>query len=723
MSISNIANPKSILAKLLAQENLFVEHRKVSTASFDPKNRILTLPTWKEMNSDLYDLLVGHEVGHAWYTPPVGWHNAIEEKGKGFKSFLNVVEDARIEKFIKNKYPGLRAPFYRAYKGLFDTNFFGVEEIDLDELPLIDRLNLHFKIGSFLNVPFDSNEYYFIDKMKLLETWDDVYNLALELYSFHKENPTKTEFDDLYTEAPSRFNEEGDSIDDEYEDDFGTKASLSNDEDPESITDRCFREKELSLLSDDMQPNVYVNLPKAVPSKFIIKYNDLFNQIDFSLWDNYESHIKNTPYYEDCQQNEFIQKELNLLNKSVLVQEYRDKNMKFIMYLVKEFELKRNAAQFMRASISKTGELDTNKVWSYKLKDDLFKRVTKLPNGKNHGMVMFVDWSGSMTDNLTNTLEQTLVLADFCKKVSIPFEVFAFSDTNAVRKMMVSLKPITEFNDFSKRDKDLGLSGRQFALLNILSSKMTKTEYRNAQIRLLQYAKLMDSGFRRSDNLSFGVRSFINQVRNSSIPSILSLGGTPLNETILVANYYVPDFKKLNKLDVVNTIILTDGEGVNTPYYIMGGKLVHFGGSKSNTYNLIIKDTESGLTTVSKPNEPITAALLRMLKIRSDTNLIGYYISNYSIRSTSVRLANEYGHNIDADEVSRQAKKFKHYCLENTGYDKYFVVQNKDMEIKDSTILVSTDASKREYLKAFLLNQKNKILNRVLLNKFVDQIA
>ena len=103
MSLSNIANPKSILAKLLAQENLIVEHKKTHTASFDPKNRVLTLPIWKEMSVDIYDLLVGHEVGHAWETPPQGWHTAIEKKGKGFRSFLNVVEDARIEKKIKKQ--------------------------------------------------------------------------------------------------------------------------------------------------------------------------------------------------------------------------------------------------------------------------------------------------------------------------------------------------------------------------------------------------------------------------------------------------------------------------------------------------------------------------------------------------------------------------------------------------------------------------------------------
>jgi hypothetical protein len=87
---------KSQLAKLLATENLTIEHQKLSTAKFDPKNRILYCPIWQDMSGALYDLLMGHEVGHALYTPADGWHDAAQSKGKAYKSFLNVVEDTDI---------------------------------------------------------------------------------------------------------------------------------------------------------------------------------------------------------------------------------------------------------------------------------------------------------------------------------------------------------------------------------------------------------------------------------------------------------------------------------------------------------------------------------------------------------------------------------------------------------------------------------------------------
>ena len=57
---------KGALAKLLATENLTVEHCKCETASFDVINRVLSLPLWIASES-VYDMLVGHEVGHALY--------------------------------------------------------------------------------------------------------------------------------------------------------------------------------------------------------------------------------------------------------------------------------------------------------------------------------------------------------------------------------------------------------------------------------------------------------------------------------------------------------------------------------------------------------------------------------------------------------------------------------------------------------------------------------
>ena len=100
---------KSQLAKLLATEDIVVEHKQVETASFNVGTRVLTLPLWEKASSVVYDMLVSHEVGHALFTPDIEWWVDTDIP----HGVVNVVEDARIEKLMKRKYLGIPKTFYR----------------------------------------------------------------------------------------------------------------------------------------------------------------------------------------------------------------------------------------------------------------------------------------------------------------------------------------------------------------------------------------------------------------------------------------------------------------------------------------------------------------------------------------------------------------------------------------------------------------------------------
>ena len=86
-----LKNQKDSLARLMATENLTVVHKKIPTAYFDVKNRVLACPTFKDdISPELYDLFMGHEVGHALNTPFEGLHSALE-KNRTLKGYLNAV--------------------------------------------------------------------------------------------------------------------------------------------------------------------------------------------------------------------------------------------------------------------------------------------------------------------------------------------------------------------------------------------------------------------------------------------------------------------------------------------------------------------------------------------------------------------------------------------------------------------------------------------------------
>ena len=150
---------KESLAKLLAQEDLIVEHRKVETAQFNIETRVLTLPDWQHKDNVVIDSLIAHEVGHALYTPDK-WDFLDEVP----MTFVNVCEDIRIEKLMKRRYEGLPKTFFKGYGILANEDFFGAESNDVNEFNLADRMNLQYKIGNFTDVPFSEGEKVFLDE-------------------------------------------------------------------------------------------------------------------------------------------------------------------------------------------------------------------------------------------------------------------------------------------------------------------------------------------------------------------------------------------------------------------------------------------------------------------------------------------------------------------------------------------------------------------------------
>lgn len=714
-----LANSKSTLAKLLAQENISVQHKKTSTAYFDPKNRILVLPIWKEMSGDLYDLLVGHEVGHAWETPPDGWHDAVRGHTQGFKSYLNVIEDARIEKCIKVRYPGLRSSFYKAYKDLVDKDFFGIKDLDVNTLPFIDRINLHFKVGPFMAVPFSDEEKVYIKRIDSLTTWDEVLAIAKELYNNQKsiDDEEKIEkrkklringdIEDSDGEFSDDFDIEFDDDSDEFDDDEidgktgeprGRRAGANKSSDPSSITDQEYRLREADLLSNDIRPYKYFNLPDANIEEIIIPHDFLYKNTDWSGLDS-NANIKDT---------------------GELLANYKQTNGKFIQYLVKEFELKRNAAQFARAKIAKTGELNLDKIFSYKFNDDLFKRVTKIPGGKNHGMVMFIDWSGSMSDNISQTIEQTLVLADFCKKVSIPFRVLSFTDsTFGVVSNYFKYKhgpdySTRDYPTFSSKPIDLSIAHNGYRSFELLSNSMTTAQYNFAQKKLLQFGAIFER----------------QRHRHSDIPDGWELNSTPLNEAVTFANHFIPMFREMYKLDIVNTIFLTDGDGnftdtIITPDNMPKNANTYYGIGYRAPSNIIVTNPKTKIFGQSNPGQPITAALLDLLRKSTGTNLVGYFIMPSAGRRTVQRVLDISGLSRveDVHNIMSKIRKDKFYSLSTYAYDKYFLVSSEDLIIHDEEMEVTSDTSKRDLMKAFIKNRKSKLMNRILLNKFIEEIA
>ena len=815
----SLVNTKSMLAKLLASENITVEHGNYQTASMDVKNRVLRLPIWKEMSGSLYDLMVLHEVGHALYTPEDGWHESASSKGHGYKSFLNVVEDARIERKIKDKYPGGRRAFTDGYLDLINKDFFGVKGVDLNTLNLIDRINLYFKGGFVHDIEFTEEELEFVEKVRNTMTWDDVVRVTNELYEYAKENESETDMsdhsmmsmadsgddsddldmdmegeesadpmegeseelgkrgleasdeekEDSETDGPSAENEgedkdsdsEGESGGDESaegeddseskdssdepsedsngkHDDFGGGASRgemveggkSVEIDPSSFTDKIFRNRESELVQDsDAGYSIdYGNMQVADTSKIIVDHKEIHEVI--------------TKHYKKSLENFKDSDEIGRAQKGFI--KFRSDNKKTVEYLAKEFEMKKAADAHSRTATANSGIIDTGMLHEYKYNEHIFKKINVTADGKNHGLVMVVDWSGSMNGNIKGTIEQMMVLVMFAKRVNIPFEVFLFSDSY----------PSEARREFGRRDitgwthKDGGKNGdlviNGFNLLNVFSSRMRANELHTAYINMTALAQCFDH-----DNGGYG---YYRGYR--TMPSELTLGGTPLNDSLLTMHTYLPEFKSKNNVQIVNLIYLTDGDSAGGEY--VWDRRTHtrkdytgntyekyeeirnlergYRWNRNNRTKTIIRDTKSkkeytldayGAGRYSR-NE-MTNTLVEILRDAHGVNVVNFYIIPKLSRYDIVDFVSEKSENKTADIEKLHScwRKEGHIIGENYGgwTELYLIRGGKSLDVKETNLDVNTGAKKGEIKRAFSKMNKNKLKNRLLLSKFVDMVA
>jgi len=703
------------LAKLLATENIIVEHRNTSTASFDTKNRVLTLPMWKDITPTLETLLVGHEVGHALNTPDSGWSPMAPEK----KTICNIVEDARIERKMKIKYPGLRRDFYEGYKELFDKDFFKIKDQKIEKMNFLNRINLHFKIGAFQNIPFEEDEQGFVDEIGETKTWNEIVDITDRIFDF-----LKTKEDQRITD-PLMINE--DEEDDEYDlkpsDGFEQKDIEEDEETEETETDHfsCDTQTAMDdniaeqLIDDKSKPIFYANIRDLEYKDKTISYttllqmfrdektNDINRRFEFENMTN----IDRSEFLKGCDSKITKQNKISW-NKFLNV------NSKVVTYLIKEFEMKKAADHYIKQRESKTGVINSNKLHAYTIIDDIFKKTTILPESKNHGLVLFVDFSGSMSDNIYGTIEQLLCLTLFCRRVNIPHRVYAFTDQVIPDQYLP--QSITKI-PFAKGDIIVNDSDR---LLELFTEKMRNNQFSEMGEWLLNFAE--GSRLRRDGNRR---RSWAGEWYSQCI----HLNSTPLNSALIYARKIIADFKKQTNAQIVNCVVLTDGESNVSK---CAGD-VHQAFVYHSREKIVARDIQTKQEIVIKKpaadntfDNRNTDVFVEFLRNRCDVNVICYRIenSNSSIRKT-INSACSTKNSEDAAINYKKMRKQKYFHIKGyMKFDDYFLIHGgENFNTEDSLLGDEVYENKNSLAKAFMKANVRRGISRVLLSKFIEKIA
>lgn len=721
---------RGLLAKLLSTENILVEHKAVETASFDVLNRVLTLPLFEKASDDVYTLLILHEISHANFTPV----DDVFTDSEIPNSFINITEDARVEKLCKRKYAGSPKYFYKGYKELYDMDFFEIENQDVSSFNLADRANLYFKVGNFMKINFTSREQEIIDIISNAETFDDAVDAARILYeyckssdqefqpdnsfgnqiqqgSFGDENQEKTkETDD--TQPSGDENQDSNSRPNQMNPDDGHINSSSNPvnsnpnpnptptsskEEPKAHTAESLEKNIKNLSNRNGDDIAYVELPNLNLDTVIAKNSEVHSEIKRSFFNETKVDVFKGADNAFYKFKKSAQKEVN--------------------YLIKEFECKKAADSYARITTSKTGSLDSSKLYSYKFNDDLFKKIAVVPDGKNHGLIFILDWSGSMQHVLLDTCKQLYNLIWFCRKTSIPFDVYAF--TNEWRSYYNYNKNTGSYGQVDVSPHYTSRSGvfyvdRTFSLMNILTSQVSSRVLDEQMLNIWRIA------------LAYKTSAY-----SYSIPQRLGLSGTPLNESMIALHSIIPQFQEKTKAQKVHCVILTDGEAASIPYHVnvkrrrSDDSFYDYIGTKHIYLNkTFLRDRSLGTTYKFEGDHgnyhKITEVFIRNLRDKfPDVSFIG-------IRLLSSRDASRFISNFYTGEQYSKIMEYwranKSFAILNSGYHSYFGMQSNSISDNDD-FEVAEDSSLSKIKNAFTKSLKVKKFNKKILGDFVSLIA
>ena len=775
---------KDAFARLLATENLTVVHdASAPTAMFDTMSRVLTLPVWKDMTGDIYDMLCAHEVGHALHTPRdmaviAASMTAIDADASAnqqvLHDYLNVVEDIRIDRLMKDLYPGLKRCYAEAGKYLYNKNFFGVTDLspaDVAALSMLDRVNLHFKSGIYgvTSVPMSVDEAAWLPRLESLKTWDDVVTLATELYEY--DGAKKSAKQQQQQQPPQAGNDAGDGEGEDAgaavaseqgsegndagqseatgqssDSEDSSAADGSNSSGPEattqdgnkqsngdgkqqdknapakqskpapasngggtnskptgSVTAEAERKNASSLIAADGTTVRKWKMPTVNLAEVVVGYKSVCAQ--------FAGHLSRNPNYTGAK----------------LLNDFRKNSTDAIKMLVKQFEMKMAADESRRTRSARCGVIDMDRVSDYRFSDDIFLSIEEHAKGKNHGMIIFVDWSGSMSSNLKNTVYQLMNLVMFCKAVGIPFEVYLFTDAydvycekynltgngsanyvtthvNVCKEYAEEIEPRTGHKSTNYGEY---LTFRRFHLLNVLSNKMTKTQFDLC-------AGMM---------LAFGDCSASSYHPQNPTPPGFGLGGTPLDEAVYAAVPLTQQFKADYKLQVANVVFLTDGESGSSPFHTSDKfgnnncRPVLVDGNKS--WAVPVKVSGSRYTYVEQ-KMTTTAVFRSYLKYKTGANVIGFFLTE------SMNSAKHYiPASAEADSQFASLKENGFASVQTEGFDQNFIIvptaTTSSDDVKNALNKAARDS--KDLRNAFMKSSKSIRGSRVLMSRIADVIA
>ena len=718
LGVSNaLPTVSSGFAKLLATENISVHvDSSAPTAMFDVESRVLTMPVWEKMSEQLTDMLLGHEVSHALHTidddllatvrklsEDAGVPLAIAMAG------LNVVEDIRIDRLIQRRYPGLRSDYAAGYPEMREMNLFEIDEDEnLDERPFLDRLNLHSKAYNG-EISFSAEERILVERAENTETYEEVLELTkiiLQLVadqreeSQEKQTVSEGEADETNEDMPS--DETGDQIGEN-----GTESEGEESEDGEGVETKGDGTMESAKEAEDDGSEAESEEGESTESseggaegdgqgwedQMPASADALSNALrDLAMNENVESQY-DSPTHSTItapkalskyavqpleESRRLLTQGLPAFNLDQAASTIGDLRATATM-MATAFERKQAAHVDHRTQIAKSGDLDMDQLYNYKLTDDLFLRNEVKPDGKNHAITVVIDWSASMRGKCNSTVRQAAIFAMFCQKVGVPCEVFVFQSGGGI-----------EFECFEPGSNLKGGCRN----LKILDTRVRRNLFMQDIQRMLALGACTDRGH-------------VNGFR---------VGCTPLGQSVAITKFTHSQLMRETQAEIGSIIFLTDGEGDSGVEWNKAGK-----------ESTSIVDPHSRRTIVSG-GRYACQTVFDWVRAETGAKIINFFMCNKREGKRVLEYRNEFDHRDAALKTWKDESwgQVGDDWATRDGWDAVFVVFDKaadDSEQEDAMGGLKDDASKVKVRNAFIKDLQSKVAARPLVERITEMIA
>ena len=192
---------------------------------------------------------------------------------------------------------------------------------------------------------------------------------------------------------------------------------------------------------------------------------------------------------------------------------------------------KKKAFEASKTQYRKTGSLDMSRLASYLTSDDIFTSKSIMKEGKSHGLIITLDWSGSMRSCVLKMAIQSLITCKFAKAAGIEFQLSIFTDNGS---------------SYSTGARNSLNTLRQTLLLDSTNS----------------YSDMNEVFYHMCAYHHIGCSSFSHEYGNM-LRDTFRMSGTPLAQSQMMSYIEAMRMRSVHGLQNVSIMYITDGDGSN----------------------------------------------------------------------------------------------------------------------------------------------------------------